>query len=64
MKIFKEISDFFSSFDIYPAERNIKTFALVSCVSLIALLVISMFRKVDMSIVPPPTPAPKAQKLL
>lgn len=54
--IFNQLSDFFTSFDVYPAEKNIKTFALVSCLSLIALLVISMFRKNGSSIVPPPTP--------
>lgn len=54
--IFVELSVFFTSFDVYPTEKNIKTFALVSCLSLIALLVISMFRKQDASLVSPPTP--------
>lgn len=57
--IFQKISDFFNSYNKYSNESNIKAFALISCLSLIALLVISMLRRRDSSLVPPPTPHPE-----
>jgi glutaredoxin 2 len=53
---FQKISDFFNAYNKHSNESNIKTFALISCLSLIALLVISMLRRRDSRLVPPPTP--------
>lgn len=54
--VWQKISDFFGSYHKPSNESNIKTFAIISCVSLIALLVISMLRRRDSNLVPPPTP--------
>jgi len=54
--IFQKLSSFSNAYENYPNESNLKTFALISCLSLITLLVIIALRKSQPSIVPPPTP--------
>jgi hypothetical protein len=60
--VFSRISEFFKSFksiNSQPKEINIKAIAMIGCLSLIALLVISMLRCRDVQFVPPPTPLKK-----
>lgn len=54
--IFNRLSSFFSSFGSQSKEMNLKPLAMISCLSLIALLVISFLRKGEDSIIPPQTP--------
>ena len=42
---FSKLDAFFSSFKRQSSEGNVKTFALISCPFLIALMIISMLRK-------------------
>lgn len=53
---FKKMTEFFTFFNNQSNEINLKTFALISCVSLIALLVISMLLRKDSRLIDPPTP--------
>jgi hypothetical protein len=54
LAIFLRIADFFKSFNNQSKEINIKAIAMIGCLSLIALLVISIFRS-DTRLMPPPT---------
>jgi hypothetical protein len=54
--MFTRVSEFFNAFNKPSNENNLKVFALISCASLIALLVISMLRRRDTRIVYPSTP--------
>ena len=58
----QRISDFFTLYG-QSNENNVKAFALVSCLSLISLLVISMLRKRDAPIVFPFTPRKSSEKI-
>lgn len=53
---FIKASEFFAKFKLQSNETNIKAMAMISCLSLIALLVISMLRRRDHNLMPPPTP--------
>lgn len=63
-KAFQQLVTNFRSLDtypniypnIYPSDTNVKTFAFISCLSLVTIFAISLFRRKDGSIVPPPTP--------
>lgn len=48
---FTKFSNFFNSFNQQPYESNLKAFALVSCLSLIALLVISILQQRDSNLI-------------
>lgn len=50
--IFNRLSSFFSSFGSQSKEMNLKPLAMISCLSLIAILVISFLRKGEDSIFP------------
>lgn len=54
--IFTRLSAFLNAFSRQSNESNLKGFALISCLSLIALLVISLLRQRDSPIIPLPTP--------
>ena len=54
--IFKCISSFFNKYSIESNDSNLKAFAFIGCLSLIALLILSVFRRHQGSIVEPPTP--------
>lgn len=56
LSIFKRITDFCSLWKQPSDETNLKAVALVSCLSLIALIVIAILRRPNSSIVPPNTP--------
>lgn len=56
--VFKKICEWFRFISAKPDQMNIKVFALISCVSLIIILVVSSFCGKKTSIVIPPTPAP------
>lgn len=60
--VFSKIRDLSSRFDRHTNEGNLKVFALAGCVSLIALIAVSMFR--SRSKVAPTTPygSPKVQR--
>ncbi len=47
LSIFSKMSELFKAFNNQTNEINIKTIAMVSCLSLVALLVISMLRRRD-----------------
>ena len=54
--IFLKLRDFFKKNNNQNKEINLKAIAMVSCLSLIALLVISILRCRDGRLIPPPTP--------
>ncbi len=54
--IFLKLRDFFKNSSNQNKEINLKAIAMVSCLSLIALLVISILRRRDGRLIPPPTP--------
>jgi len=54
--IFSKLNSFFSSFNSQSKEMNLKPIAMISCLSLVTLLVISIFRRRSDSLIPPPTP--------
>lgn len=53
---FTKLSAFFRSFNNQSKEINMKPIAMISCLSLITLLIISIFRRREESIILPPTP--------
>jgi hypothetical protein len=55
---FHRIFEFFKSFQKPSKETNLKTFAIISCLSLIALLVISMLRRRKSHTAQEPDPYP------
>lgn len=57
--IFSKIVAFFRSFNSQSKEINLKPIAMISCLSLVTLLLISIFRRRGESIIPPPTPMKK-----
>lgn len=59
--IFSRIAAFISHADSESNQINVKTLAMISCISLIALLVISILRQRDTRILPPPTPGRHTQ---
>lgn len=59
---FQKISNLFNSYDTFSNDSNIKTYGLVSCVSLIVFLFLSTLTKRGSSILVPLTPARPKKK--
>ena len=59
LDIFARLAAFFRPFTDHSKEMNLKPIAMISFLSLITLLVISIFTRREQSIVPPPTPMKK-----
>jgi hypothetical protein len=53
--IFSKISAFCKSFNNQSKEINVKAIAMISCLSLVALLVISILRRRDSVLIPMPS---------
>ncbi|WP_068471424.1 hypothetical protein [Candidatus Protochlamydia phocaeensis] len=58
LSFFSKCYDIFRNIETSSNQINVKTLAMISCLSLIAILVISILRRRDSRFVPPPTPRP------
>ena len=58
IKFFKKIFEFATTFNSESRGDNLKNVALISCLSLIALLVVAIMGRRNSRLTPPPTPTP------
>lgn len=59
INVFTKISESFQKLNTQSNDLNTKTFAMIMCVCLIAILIINTLRNKDTRSLPPPTPIKK-----